>query len=127
MLLTASVQYLLYCIQMNQNPASTPATKADLIELEKKFEKKFATKLELKAEIQGLAIQMDIKMDRLEQRMDDKMRGYRDDVLNKLDGIVKELETARQERIAANHQIQLALDKLYNHEQRIQKLEGAHN
>ncbi len=48
--------------------------------------------------------------------VDTKAKGYRDDVLNKLDEIVGELQTIREEQV-------MSVGQYRNHEERIEKLE----
>ncbi len=56
---------------------------------------------------------------------DEKNRGYRDDILTKMDGVMKELETMREENTLAVGQTRELWEKVDNHEKRIAKLESA--
>lgn len=55
-------------------------------------------------------------------QVDEKSRKYRDEVLNGLDKVMKELETMREESTVRDYQFN---EKFNNHEQRITKLESA--
>lgn len=120
----AALFFFLYTAFMKQKTANTnSATKGDLQQLERRFEKKFATKTDLKNEIGALETRIDIKFERFEQKIDDKAQKYRDEVLTKMDGVTKELETIREEQIVANRHIDFAINKLVNHEKRLTKIE----
>lgn len=80
---------------MKQNKTDQVATKGDLLSLEER---------------------MDGKLSSLEERMDKKAISYRDDVLNKLDDVMDELETIREEQILSTGQYR-------DYEERILKLE----
>lgn len=84
------------------------------------------TSAELDQKINALETRMDIKMEHMEQRIDDKARGYRDDVLTVMDSIVAQLKTIREEMAAINAHAGRMLDRIENHEARIQKLEHVH-
>lgn len=51
---------------------------------------------------------------------DDKNREYRDQILTGLDGVMKELETMREDGTIGNYQVS---EKFSDHEKRIKKLE----
>ncbi len=69
----------------------------------------FATKLDLAEALEDV---------------DEKNRGYRDQILNGLDKVVKELETMREENLVGAHQIEEMYEKVESHEKRITKLES---
>ncbi len=46
---------------------------------------------------------LEIKLDKLKQEIDDNTRDYKDEILSKLDGIVVDLETMREENIIGTH------------------------
>lgn len=50
-------------------------------------------------------VYLEVRLDRLKIELEDTMKKYRNDVLNGLDKVVGELETAREDRIIANHKI----------------------
>ena len=83
-----------------------PATRGDI--------KKLATKAELKSEI--ALVRLDMKD--MEERLDEKNKGYRDEILTKMDGIAADLQ-AKREDDAAGAKI------LEDHEKRISALEAA--
>lgn len=70
------------------------------------------TKLELKDELE-----------RIVRQIDGKNRGYRDEILTKLDTVVGELTTAREERTIQNYHVRQVRSTTENHEKRISKLE----
>ncbi|MCL4418726.1 hypothetical protein M1146_01335 [Patescibacteria group bacterium] len=59
------------------------------------------------------------------EKMDEKNRKYRDQILTGLDGVMKELETMREENTVGTHQIRELDVKVDNHETRIAKLEAS--
>lgn len=83
------------------------------------------TKDFLKKELGALGFRFDIKMDRLRTEIDDKAKGYRDEVLTKIDGVMGELQTMKEENIIGSHQITRLNDQVDNHEKRISKIEQA--
>lgn len=95
--------------------------------------KRFATKAELKQELKrfstkddlnSLEVRIDIKIDQLKLEIDDNARGYRDDVLTKLDEVMGELQTMREENTVGSHQLSNLKDQVENHEERITVLEN---
>jgi hypothetical protein len=94
-----------------------PTTKKDLAQLEERLGKN------LKSETQALETRIDIKNDRRDLRLEDKFRQYRDDVLTKMDQVMGQLETIRDEQVLANHHAEEMLQKINNHEGRITRLE----
>ena len=81
------------------------------------FEKKFDSKLET------LEKEIDVKLDRLEKEIDNNARKYRNDVLVKLDEVMGELQTRREERTIETHQYSELVGQAENHEKRITNLE----
>lgn len=92
---------------------SQPATKTELHNVRD----------DLRGEIRGVETRMDIKMERMEGRIDDKARGYRDEVLIKMDQVIGELQTMREDQTIVNHQTTQALKRLDDHEVRITVVE----
>lgn len=80
-------------------------------ELDKALDK---TKKELRVEIALSKYDLKDEM----RKMDEKNMKYRDDVLTAIDGVVKELETMREENVVGAH-------RLRDHEKRIIALESA--
>lgn len=98
-----------------KNVSLQPVTKSDL----ESALKKYATRedlLILKGELEN-------KLSDLEQKIDSKAQGYRDEILTKLDGVMGELETMRQENTIGTHQISNLQEASENHEKRIKHLE----
>ncbi len=56
-------------------------------------------------------------------KIDDKARDYRDDILNKLDEVMGELETIREENLIGTYQLKELRKQDANHERRLRKLE----
>ncbi len=73
----------------------------------------------LRSDLQIFKIDVDDKF----VQMDEKNRGYRDDVLNGLDKVMKELENIREDNEVGTHQIRELRVEVDNHEKRISKLE----
>lgn len=65
-----------------------------------------------------------IDMDEAFERYDEKNRGYRDQILNGLDKVMKELETIREENIIGTQQIKEVTKKVTTNERKIAKLES---
>ena len=78
------------------------------------------TKAFLEVELEVMETKIDIKLDQMEKRIDYNAQKYRDQILTKLDGVSKELEQTREDRIVGENQTK---EKLGNHEKRIRKLE----
>lgn len=66
-----------------------------------------------------IILEQNIKQDIDEnlEKIDEKNKGYRDEILTALDGVAKELETWREDKVLADHQ-------LVDHENRITALES---
>ncbi len=52
-----------------------------------------------------LKSELEYKLGELEQRVDDRAKQYRDQILTKIDGVMGELETIREDNIIGTHQI----------------------
>lgn len=107
-----------------KNTSSKLITKTDLGQALKDVAKKddlknFATKDDLHA----LEIRTDIKMEDMERRIDDNAQKYRDTILTRLDGVMGELETMREENTIGAYQTREIQVKVDGHEKRIAKLE----
>lgn len=68
-------------------------------------------------------IKLEGKFDKRFEQADEKARQYRDDVLNKFDEVIKELETTREDRELAVYQTREMRDQIEDHEKRIRKVE----
>lgn len=80
------------------------------------------TREDLREELQNFSTKVDLVIMKQElegrfEELDEKNRGYRDQILTSLDKVAKELETWREDKILADHQLE-------NHEKRITKLES---
>lgn len=64
----------------------------------------------------SLREEMKWQIQRSEERTDEKAQKYRDQILTSVDGVMKELITEREERSFLS-------SRVYNHEDRIEKLE----
>lgn len=99
-----------------KNNSQTQVTRGELREelsrLEGRLEKKFITKPELTFGLEELKIEID-----------ERARQYRDDVLTKLDGVMGELQTMREENTVGTHQISELAERVDDHEVRITTLE----
>ena len=96
---------LLRTIFLTKQEAKQFATKDDLSKLEKRFQATFATKLEL---------------DNLKYELEDKMTHHRDDLMTKLDKILKEILTSRQEQKIMVHRISDNTKRLTSIETKLQ-------
>lgn len=62
-------------------------------------------------------------LNELVQKIEENARGYRNEILSKLDGIGADLETMREENIIGNLQMKELRTKDANHERRIRDIE----
>lgn len=82
-----------------------------------------AIKKLLEKEIHDLISYIDARFEKVDARfekVDDDARNYRDEVLTRMDGIVGELQTMREEKVVGGYQIE---ETMNDHEKRIKKLE----
>ncbi|MFN4212651.1 MAG: hypothetical protein ACK4FL_01645 [Microgenomates group bacterium] len=100
--------------------------------LTKEDAKKFATKDDLKGfatkkDIERLPTREEIefRLSQFKEEIIEMLRKFRDDIYTKIDPILQEVVTAREEREVSNHRISTLDEKLENHEVRITKLEKA--
>ncbi len=56
-------------------------------------------------------------------KLDEKFRTYRDEILNRLDSVMGELQNIREDNSIGTHQTRELREEVDNHEQRIKKLE----
>lgn len=56
-------------------------------------------------------------------KVDDNARNYRDQILTKLDGVMGELQTMREENTVGTYQISELRERVDNHDKRITSLE----
>jgi len=79
----------------------------------------YATKIDLKTEIALFGIEVDEKLERL----DEKNRGYRDEILTKIDSFAKRIVDLKDEEEVGTYQIDRLKGKVDDHNKRITKLE----
>lgn len=106
---------------------------AILFVMKQKSSSKLLTKDELKIEIKNLEERLGdrlvskallrYELDKQKQELDDNAKKYRDEILGKLDKVVGELETMREDRKLAVHQTSELREEIENHEKRIKRLE----
>lgn len=63
------------------------------------------------------------ELDDLKKEIDEKAQGYRDQILTKLDGVMGELQTIREDNVIGTHQTSQLREEVDNHEKRIRNLE----
>ncbi len=66
---------------------------------------------------------LDIIIDEAKRDIDEKAREYRDQILTKLDGVMGELQTMREENTIGTYQSKEVRDQIDDHEIRIKRLE----
>lgn len=103
-------------------PVTKKELRTELKKLEDRVNRKFAVqeeKINEKFAAQGkaLGIRIDLAVERAEERINAKARAYHDRLMSAFDQFVKEIRTARDERIVVAAQ-------LSNHEDRLGKLES---
>lgn len=76
-----------------------------------------------KTDLKRFEIRFDIKLDNLKNEIDDNAKKYRDDVLTKLDGVMGELQTIREENTIGVYQTGKLKEQVAAHEKRITHLE----
>ncbi len=69
---------------------------------------------------------LEIKLDEVKRDIDDKAKGYRDEILTKLDGVMGELQTIREENTVGAYQTRELREEVDSHEKRIRRLEKPH-
>ena len=86
-------------------------------------QKNKSEELATKKDLILLKDELENKLNDLEQKLDSNAQGYRDEILTKLDGVMGELETMRQENTIGTHQISNLQATADGHEKRIKHLE----
>ena len=69
---------------------------------------------------------LEIKLDEVKRDIDDKAKGYRDEILTKLDGVMGELQTIREENTVGAYQTRELREEVDSHKKRIRRLEKPH-
>lgn len=64
-----------------------------------------------------------IELNELMQKIDEKAKKYRDEILTKMDGVMGELQTMREENTIGTYQSREVRDQVEDHERRIKRLE----
>lgn len=96
----------------SQTPQPNYVTHEDLKKELQIFKKEF--KEELKEELKT----------ELKEEMDQMFQKYTNDVLNKFDQVMREMELVREDRELAVYQTREIRDQVENHEKRLKKLEN---
>jgi len=107
---------------------SQPLTKKDFEKAisklaTKKELKKYSTKKDLRDIEQNLKITIAANVSDLETRTNDKAQKYHDDILNKFDKVIGELETIREEQTVGFHQYKELQEQVNGHDKKIKKIE----
>lgn len=89
----------------------------------------YPTKEDLKKELSNYPDRGEVKMmlEDLEVKIDEKARGYRDQILTKMDQVVGELAQLREDRLFEKHDKKELEESIDDHEERIKKLEKVRN
>ncbi len=100
-------------------------TKDDL----KKELSNYPTKDDLKKELSNYptTIKVEMMLEKTKMDIDDKARGYRDEILTKMDQVVGELAQLREDRLFEKHEKKEIETRIDNHEKRLKKLEKQTN
>lgn len=102
--------------QRLKNKTTDLATKNDLKKVEKSLRAELqTTEKSLRAEL----LRLEGRMESMEGRIDENARGYRDEVLTKLDGVMGELATMREENAVGAYQTRELREK-------VEQLEKSH-
>lgn len=67
-------------------------------------------------------LKMDLKLDRVKMDLDENARAYRDSILTRMDGVMKELETIREEQIVGGKQVSDLQGKVKANEKEVAKI-----
>ncbi|OGH23138.1 MAG: hypothetical protein A3F31_04060 [Candidatus Levybacteria bacterium RIFCSPHIGHO2_12_FULL_38_12] len=103
--------------KQSKNKTTGLATKNDLKKVEKS----------LRVELQKVEKSLRVELLRLEERIensDENAIEYRDQILTKLDKVMGELQTMREENTVGAYQIRELREKVDGHELRITRLEN---
>lgn len=79
---------------------------------------KLVTEGYLKGELGVLETRIDIKLDKIKQEIDDNAKKYRDEILTKLDGVMGELQTRREEDTVGSYQTAELRKEVDDHEKK---------
>lgn len=92
----------------------------------KSSDSELVTKGFLKSELESELGKLRRELGELEERMDKKAQQYRDQVLTKMDGMIKEFEIMREDRELGAYQTSELRNQVEEHEKRITRLEKHH-
>lgn len=73
--------------------------------------------------LQGIRREITFAIETVTEKLEKRFQEISDKSLTKLDGIAKELEQVREDRIIGDHQAEQIKEKVEDHEKRIGKLE----
>ena len=104
-----------------KNNSSQQITKTDL---ESALEK-YATKKDLKVLESSLLSEIKLNTEEILVKVDENARKYKDEILTKMDEVMGELGTMREENIIGSGQTSQLRDNVEDHEKRIKHLEKA--
>ena len=89
----------------------------------KAYLKRELSKLATKEELKSLERRINFRFDNFKEEVDENAKKYRDQILTRLDGVMNELETRRDERDLETHQYSELKDQVDDHEKRIARIE----
>lgn len=104
---------------VNDDPITKSIFKAELKELKSEFKKELSN--------YPTNAKVEMMLEKSERRTDEKARGYRDEILTKMDQIIGELAQIREDRLFEKHGKRELEKQLDDHEKRIKKLENPRN
>ena len=82
-----------------------------------------ATKKDLQGVEEKLRFEIKTSADEILVKVDENAKKYRDQILTKLDGVMGELQTMREENTVGTYQISGLRERVDNHDRRIASLE----
>lgn len=95
----------------------------------KELLRNYPTKADLRRELTALEkkiVRVDIKLESLGRDVDEKARKYRDEILSRIDDVMGQLETLREENVIGAHQTREFREQVDGHERRLVRLENPH-
>jgi hypothetical protein len=107
-----------------------PLTEAVFVSTIQELRGTFGTKGELKAtkeELQLDIVDLEFRMNEKFEKYDEKNRGYRDEIVTKVDKVLKELVEMRDENTASTLHFERNDEAIAIHEKRIIAIEHAKN
>lgn len=107
-----------------------PLTEAVFVSTIKELRETFATKVELKAVKEDLQIEIVLAKEEMNKKFeesDEKNRGYRDEILTRIDSFAKRIVNLEEEGEVGTYQAEKLRKKVDGHETRLKSLETAKN